>query len=127
MPTAPGFWTALAATVLLLGAAFVTGRGRRRRLHLVVGPLAMVVLAVAIVLTEQLMRNYTFAADDLRFHLRFAKAAGLLAVPVMLSGLWLWRRPAARRWHRLAVYVFLLATVLATATGIWLMTRATPK
>ena len=125
MGHALGFWLAFGAAVLLLAVALVSGLRRRRRLHLVVAPLAMVALALAIVATEQLLRSYTFPADDLRFHLRFAKTAGLLALPVIGTGLWLWRRPAARRWHRLAVWAFVLATAAATCTGIWLFTRAT--
>jgi hypothetical protein len=125
-PTLP-FWTAFAATLLLLALALATGLRRRRRLHLVVAPLAMGMLALTIVLTEELVRSYAFAPDDLAFHLRFAKTAGVLALAVVATGIWLWRRPAARRWHRIAVWTFLAAAVVATGTGIWLFARGEPR
>ena len=118
-PTLP-FWISFVVTVLLLVAALVTGFGRRRRAHLWIGPLTMVVLTVTIVLTEQLMKQYDFPPDELAFHMWFAKAGGLLALPVIATGLWLWRRPEARRWHRAAVIVWLVSVLAATATGLWL-------
>ncbi len=80
----------------------------------------MVLLVVAIVMTEQLVARYQFPPDALAFHLIFAKSAGLLAIPVILTGVALWRRPALRRWHQVAVWVFLIATLVATGTGFWM-------
>jgi hypothetical protein len=121
-----GFWLSFAATLLLLVIALVSGWRGRRRVHLVAGPLALVLLAIAIVCTEQLMRNYRFPEAALRFHLVFAKTGGLLALPVVVTGVWLWRRPAARPWHRRAVWLFLLGAVAATSTGIWLFMQGVP-
>ena len=125
-PTLP-FWIAFVATVLLLVLSLVTGFGRRRRAHLCIGPLTMVSLGVAIYFTEQLMRQYDFPDGELQFHLFFAKAGGLLALPVIVTGLWLWRSEAARLWHRGAVIVWLIAVLTATATGLWLFGLGTPK
>jgi hypothetical protein len=115
------------ATVLLLAAALYTGLTRRRRPHLWLGPAAIVALAVAIVLTEELMRRYTFPPAALRVHLTFAYAGGLLALPVAATGVWLWRRPAARRWHRLAVWIWLASVLAATGTGLWMFAQGTAK
>jgi len=74
------------------------------------------------VLTEELVRRYEFPPAALRTHLWFAKAGGLLALPVIATGVWLWRRPGARIWHRLAVVVWLVSVLAATGTGLWIFT-----
>lgn len=127
MGAAPGFWIAFAVTLLLLAVALVSGLRGKRRLHLFAGPAAVLALAVTVVLTEQLMRGYAFPAQPLRVHLWFAKGAGVLGVAVVATGLWLWRRPTARRWHRFCVLAFAAAALLATGTGIWAFTLAEPK
>lgn len=126
LPTLP-FWIAFVSTVLLMIGALVAGLRGRRRLHLVLGPLTMVSLAVAIVLTEELMRQYVFPDATKRIHMVFAKAGGLLALPVVLTGLWLWRSERARRWHRASVVVWVVGVLAATGTGLWMFSEATPK
>ena len=121
-PTLP-FWSSFTATVLLLVASLVTGFLRRRRLHLWLGPLTMVLLAVTIVLTEELLRAYEFPADIKATHLIFAKAGGLLALPVIVTGVWLWRDPRARVWHRAAVLLWLAMVLTATGTGLWMFSH----
>lgn len=127
MPTTLPFWTAFVATVLLMAAALFTGATRRRRLHVWLGPLTMVSLTVAIVLTEELLRRYEFPADIKATHLIFAKAGGLLALPVIATGVWLVRSGRARVWHRAAVIVFLIAVLTATGTGLWMFAHGTPR
>lgn len=126
MTTLP-FWISFVTTVLLLVVSLITGWTRQRRAHLWLGPLTMVSLVVTIVLTEELVRGYDFPADVLRTHLWFAKAGGLLALPVIVTGVWLWRRPRARRAHQVAVYVWLVSVLAATGTGLWMFTQGTPK
>jgi hypothetical protein len=122
MPPTALFWLSLGVTVLLIVATMWTGWRGPRRLHLVVGPLTMGALAITIVLTEQLMAHYTFPDDTKAIHLPCAKAGGLLALPVILTGVWLWRSP-----HKLAVYVWLLSVLVATCTGLWMFAHGTPK
>ncbi len=122
-----GFWLSFGGTLVLLVVALVSGFRGRRRLHLWAGPLALVLLVVAILCTEALLRAYVFPAAALQFHLGFAKAGGLLALPVVVTGVWTWKRPAVRRWHRLAVLVFLAGALLATGTGLWLFAQAVPR
>ena len=126
MSTLP-FWIAFLTTVLLLVASLVTGWTRRRRLHLWFGPLTMVMLAVTVVLTEELVRQYDFPPHVLRTHLWFAKAGGTLALPVIVTGLWLWKKPQARIWHRIAVIVWIVSVLSATGTGLWMFSQGTPK
>lgn len=124
MSTLP-FWIAFVVTVVAMVAALVTGLTRRRRLHLWLGPVTMVSLAITIVLTEELMGRYRFPPEALRFHLWFAKGAALLALPVIGTGIWLWRRPAARVWHRAAVWVWIVSVLVATGTGLWMFGQGT--
>ena len=84
-------------------------------------------LAFAIWFTEQLMRHYTFPADELAIHLVFAKAGGLMAIPVVVTGIWLWRSERARKWHRVMVFLWLASVVTATATGLWMFSLGTAK
>jgi len=125
-PTLP-FWCAFVATVLMLVAALLTGFTRRRRLHLWLGPLTMVLLAITIVLTEELLRAYTFPEDVKQTHLIFAKAGGLLALPVIATGLWLWKDERARLWHRAAVLLWLAVVLTATGTGLWMFGQGSPR
>jgi hypothetical protein len=60
-------------------------------------------------------------------HTIFARAAGLLVLPVALTGIMLWRRPSWRIVHRVCVYVLLVALVIAIGTGIWAFSLSTPK
>lgn len=121
------FWLAFGATVALLVVSLVSGFLRKRRIHLVTGPLTMVGLVFAVIETEALMRKYTFPREALDTHLIFAKAGGLLALPVIVTGLWLLKRPQARLYHRIAIWVWLLAVLAATGTGLWIFGLATPK
>ena len=121
------FWLAFGATVVLLVVSLVSGFLRRRRVHLWSGPLTMVALVFAVLETEALMRQYTFPEEALRTHLIFAKAGGLLALPVIVTGLWLLKQPRARLWHRIAIWVWLLAVLAATGTGLWIFGLAEAK
>ena len=127
MPSTQPFWIAFITTVVLLVVALFTGIKRKRKVHLWLGPLTIVTLAVAIILTENLMRHYTFPPDQLAFHLKFAKAGGLMAIPVVVTGIWLWRSERARIWHRSFVYIWLVSVVMATATGLWLFGQGVAK
>ena len=122
-----GFWLAFATTVALLVVSLVSGLLGRRRVHLVTGPLTIVMLAVAVLMTEQLMRGYAFPVEEMKIHLMIAKTAAALALVVVATGIWLWRRPAARRWHQIAVWAFVVLTLVATGTGIWVFCLSVPR
>ena len=120
MPSPLPFWIAFITTVVLLVVALATGFLRKRKVRLWLGPATIVSLAIAIWQTEKLMRKYAFPPDALAFHLIFAKAGGLLAVPVVVTGIWLSRSERARIFHRVAVAVWLVSVLIATATGLWM-------
>jgi uncharacterized membrane protein YozB (DUF420 family) len=58
-------------------------------------------------------------------HLVFAKAGGLLALPVIVTGVWLWRSERARKWHRACVLVWLASVLAATGTALWMFEHGT--
>lgn len=122
-----GFWVSFAVTLALFGATLWAGLRHRRRLHFTFAPLAVVALTVTIVLTEQLVRAVSFPPDEMAIHLFFAKSAAGLLLPVIATGLWMARSVRARPWHRAAVVLFLLFTLTATGTGIWVFSLSTPK
>jgi len=120
------FWVFFSATLVALASALVTGLRRRRRLHLRLAPAALVLLVIAIVFAEQMGRTREFPPHEMSIHLMFAKSAAALVIPVVLSGLWLWRRGRGRRLHLICVVVFLLTTVTAASTGVWVYSLSTP-
>lgn len=122
-----GFWASFVVTVALLVVTLVSGLRRRRRLHLVTGPLTVLSLVITVVLTEQLMAHYDFPAAAKAIHLPCAKAGGLLALPVVATGIWYWRSPRARNFHRAAVAVWLVSVLVATCTGLWMFAQGTPR
>lgn len=127
MGHAVGFWISFAVTLGLLVTSLISGLRGGRRVHLVTGPLTLVMLGITIACTKILIRNYEFPPEQLSFHLKFSITATCAALPVLLTGLWLWKCPAARVWHRIAVYSFVVLALLATGTGIWLFGYATLK
>jgi hypothetical protein len=122
-----GFWVSFALTVVALALALVTGRRGRRRAHLVVGPLALVLLAIAILFAEKLASVRSFPPGALAVHLVFAKTGALLALPVIVTGLLLLRNPRWRRAHWCCVLLFLAGVLTATGTGAWVFARSTPQ
>jgi hypothetical protein len=122
-----GFWLAFVATLVALVVALLSGLLRKRRVHLVAGPLTIALLVVAVILTEELVAHFVFPPAEMRIHLTFAIAAGCLALAVAASGgalVWL---PKLRRLHRYCVFAFVVMALLATGTGIWVFSIATPK
>lgn len=121
------FWASFVTTLALAAGTVWTGARRRRRAHFVLAPATLLALAVTILLTERLVRALDFPAAEMRIHLLLAKSAVALVLPVVATGLLLVKRPRLRRVHRLTVAVFLLAVVVATATGIWVVSLSTPR
>lgn len=121
------FWIAFVATLATLAGALWTGFRRRRRAHLLLGPVSLVCLAVAILLAERLASVRDFPREPLRIHLWFAKSGALLALPVIVTGLLLWRSPRWRVAHRVCVVLFVAVTLIATGTGLWIFSQSTPK
>ena len=121
------FWVSFALTLALAAVAITAGLMRKRKLHLLAGPATIALLAVTVVLTERLVKTRDFPAEELRIHLWFAKSGGVLALLVAVTGILLVFRPGMRKVHLAMVVLFLLATVAATGTGIWVFDLSSPK
>lgn len=126
MDTTSWFWVSFLLTLALLVAALVTGWGGWRRVHLRLGPIALLSLAVTVVMAERLGKARVFPEEEMVIHLWFAKSAALLAVLVGGTGIYLWRTGRGRLVHRVCVLLFLLLTLIATGTGVWAFGMSTP-
>ncbi|MDA0373544.1 MAG: hypothetical protein O2865_07140 [Planctomycetota bacterium] len=121
------FWVSFLLTLGLLVGAVWTGAKGMRRAHFCLAPAGLVALAVTIVLTERLLRAVEFPKEEMRIHLWFAKSAAALVLPVVITGFLNVRRPNWRRIHAASVGLFFVAALIATGTGIWVFTLATPR
>ena len=113
--------------VVLLGVAAWAGKTGRRRLHFIFAPASVVALAIAIVFTEKLSRAYEFPEDEMRIHLALAKTAAGLVVVTVLSGLLSIKNRKMLRWHKVSVLAAVLFILIATGTGLWVFSLATPR
>jgi len=125
------FWISFAATLLMAALSLWSGFRRRRKFHLVTGPVTMVLLTITILLTEKLAQARVFPEVEMAIHLVFAKVAAALALPVIATGIATAVRPERgrfswRRIHRWAVVAFFIAVVIATGTGIWVFSLSRP-
>lgn len=121
------FWISFLLTLGLLVGAVWTGAKGMRRAHLWLAPAGLVALAVTIVLTERLLRAVEFPKEEMRIHLWFAKSGAALVLPVVVTGILNLKRPGFRRLHAISVGLFFLVALIATGTGIWVFTLATPR
>ncbi len=121
------FWTFFSLTLAGLGSAVATGLARRRRLHLFFAPVSLVLLTVTIVFAERMASSRVFPEEEMRIHLWFAKSAAVLALPVIVSGIYVARTARGRRTHLLCVLIFLIGTLIATGTGIWVFSLSAPR
>ena len=121
------FWIFFPLTLAALVATVITGVRHRRRPHLILAPASVVLLAITIVFAERMGAERTFPPEEMAIHLWFAKAATLLVLLVAGSGVCYLRTPRARWPHRIAVGLFLVAAVIASATGVWVFGLSTPK
>jgi hypothetical protein len=121
------FWVFFSLTLLGLAAAMVTGLRGPRRVHLVLGPACVVLLTLTIVEAERMTGNRSFPRDEMAIHLWFAKTAAALMLPVIVTGVVLWRTARWRRAHFWCVIAFLVMAVTASGTGIWVYSMSTPK
>ncbi len=120
------FWVLFASTVAALAATAWAGIRGRRRTHFVCVAITLTLLYATIRMTRSLVENVTFREWDLAFHLNFAITATALIVPVAITGIGYAMR-GGRVWrllHRTAVILFVVAVLVATATGIWAFSRA---
>ena len=119
----------LALTILLAGVTALLGRAARRRAHVVSAALTSGTLFYTIYRAEVLGRVLVIPFTIKVIHLVFANTAFVAFLVVVATGLRLLRleERQRRRWHRRAVVTFLVATVIATATGTWMLLQSQPR
>lgn len=120
------FWTVFPITLVLLFGTLWTGRTKRRWVHLRLAPLSLVFLGLAIWMAIRMGQARVFPEDEMAIHRPIATLAAVLVVPVIGSGIALFRSPAWRPVHRVCVTLFMVAALAATGTGIWVFTLSTP-
>ena len=121
------FFLTLGVTVVAVFMTLQTGRRGQRRAHLVRALCTVGLLGVTIVLALWLGEQRDFPEQAMAIHKIFARTAGLMVFPVVGTGIMLWHRPAWRIVHRSCVYLFLVAILVASGTGIWVFALSTPK
>lgn len=119
----------LVVTILLAGITALLGRAALRRVHVTMAVITSVALTVTIYRAEVLGRLLVIPPLIKWVHLTFANIAFVAFLVVVATGLRLLRLEQARRrlWHRRAVIVFLVGTVVATVTGSWMLLRSQPR
>jgi hypothetical protein len=118
----------LAATVLLLGAAVVTGLRGRVRLHLWTVGTTVVSLGLTIWSAEQLGELYDLdAAGAIKpVHLALAKIATAGYLAPLITGWMTLRDRRHKRLHFRCAMAILVLTVTAAITGTWMLLAAEP-
>ena len=120
------FWVFFAASVVGLVATARAGRRAQRRKHYVLVAITVVLLGVTIALTEALTRAMNLPKRELGIHLWFAQGAVAVLLVTLSTGFGLARRggPKWRRAHRVSLLALLVAILLATGTGLWVVSLA---
>ncbi len=121
-----GFLSFLVLTLIALGGVFVTGRQARRRRHIPLVVVTVAFLGTTIYFAEKLGEGLDLdeAGRIVPIHLTLAKLATLAYLVPVITGLATIRNSARRKLHGRVALVVLLLTVLAAATGAWMVFTA---
>ena len=122
-----GVCSFLAATLICLTGAVITGRASRRKAHLCIVTLTVPCLALAIYFAEQLGQLYDLEAGGwiYPFHLLVAKVTTASYLVVIGSGLATLKLVSRRKTHARIAYSVLVLTGLTAITGTWMLLAAT--
>lgn len=117
----------LAVVVALLVATVLSGKRGRRRSHIPLAIVTVLVLILAIWQADVYGRGFTFHPVDLTIHLVVAISTLVLLPVVVYTGQRLSHGDSWRVHHRRSVVIFLGAVVLSVATACLMFLRAVPK
>ena len=123
-----GFTTSLTLTVLVLLFVVLTGRASKRKIHLTLVALAVLLLGVTIYYAEQLGEEYDLetAGSITGIHLALAKFTVVAYLAPVVTGVMTLKNARRRALHGKVAY-FVLAMTLATfATGLAMILLAEP-
>ncbi len=121
------FFVALGLTVVAVVLTVRSGRRGDRRSHVIRALSTVALLIATIVLALMLGQVRDFPDPAMAIHKVIARTAGLLVLPVIFTGIMLWRRPGWRIVHRGCVYGMVVMLAIAIGPGIWVFSLSTPK
>jgi len=121
-----GFLCFLLLTVALLGGVVLTGRAKRRRVHVPLVAATLVSLGTTIFFAERVGRLFDLDSAGVitPIHLALAKLTTFAYLLPLVTGIWTTRRPAMFRWHRRFAYAVVALTLATAATGTWMLLGA---
>ena len=116
----------LGLTLAVAAMTALLGRLSRRRTHVASAVATTLAFAYTVYLAEVLGGRLQIPRPILVVHLVFANLATLAYLVVVVSGVRLLRREAAerRRLHRRAIVALAVLALLATASGLYMLTRS---
>jgi hypothetical protein len=120
-----GLFGSLGATVVALGAALLFAHKHDVKKHIIGVCVFVALLLVTIVFAELVGKRYTFASTPKTIHLALAFSATVALLAPLFTGVQHWRGQLSRGAHVVAARVFLVLTVAAIGTGLWMLSTAT--
>ena len=112
--------------VFLFTAMFLGHKGRVGA-HIFTIVLFLVGFGVTLFFAERMDHFYKFDARAMAVHMPLAYTGTLAALLPVTTGLLHWRKKAPLVAHRVAIAVFMLAFVAASATGGYMVTTGVAK
>lgn len=104
----------------------MTGKKRKKLLHIRLAVVTVVVLLLAVVQADIFGHGFTFVDWELKVHLVFAISCLIAIPPVIYSGYRLRRESRWRTPHARFVTLFVVLTVLAVLTACYMFIHAEP-
>lgn len=123
-----GFTASLISTVLVLLLVVLTGRASKRRQHLTLVAVAVVLLGITIYYAEKLGEEYDLESAGVitPIHLTMAKLTVFAYLAPVVTGIMTLRNIRMRKIHGRIAYVILALTGATFATGLAMILAAEP-
>lgn len=121
-----GLLVFLVLTLAGLGGVFWTGLHGRRRRHIPLVVLTLLLLGTTVYYAEELGKQLDLerAGWIVPVHLTLAKITTLAYLVPVVSGIATLRNPRRRKLHGKIAWTVLVLTVLTAVTGIWMVLAA---
>lgn len=121
------FFGSYALTGVALASALILGRKRAIRGHITSVIAFVVGFLVVLVWAEMLGHRLAFDPTIEHIHLPFAFAGAASLLGPLVTGFRRWKGKGSLRAHHLAVGTFLVLFVIATGTGIAMLSTGKPR
>jgi type IV secretory pathway VirB2 component (pilin) len=126
-PLVWALWVSLALTTVSLVQVLRFGRAGRVPAHLRAVGLFLVLFVIAVGFAETVGRRYRFDRTLELIHLPIAITGALAVFGPLVTGWRRWRGRGSLRAHRIAIVIFLVLFVAATATGVLMIRTGVPR